>query len=92
MILGNRNLNPVLKSDCWVHQMTKKTLISSCPKLKNRPFTDLMILSLVLYICRMITAVSWIPKGNLKAVPDVAEPPSKEELKELIESGAFARR
>jgi periodic tryptophan protein 1 len=39
----------------------------------------------------MITAVSWIPKGNLKAVPDVAEPPSKEELKELIESGAFAR-
>lgn len=40
----------------------------------------------------MITAVSWIPKGNLKAVPDVAEPPSKEELKELIEIGAFARR
>ncbi|CAB78892.1 putative protein [Arabidopsis thaliana] len=40
---------------------------------------------------KMITAVSWIPKGNLKAVPDVAEPPSKEELKELIESGAFAR-
>lgn len=39
----------------------------------------------------MINAVSWIPKGNLKAVPDVAEPPSKEELKELIESGAFAR-
>ncbi|KAG7542302.1 WD40 repeat [Arabidopsis thaliana x Arabidopsis arenosa] len=39
----------------------------------------------------MITAVSWIPKGNLKAVPDVAEPPSKEDLKELIESGAFAR-
>ncbi|ESQ55495.1 hypothetical protein EUTSA_v10024971mg [Eutrema salsugineum] len=37
----------------------------------------------------MITSVSWIPKGSLKAVPDVAEPPSKEEIKELIESGAF---
>ncbi|CAH8345826.1 unnamed protein product [Eruca vesicaria subsp. sativa] len=37
----------------------------------------------------MITAVSWIPKGSLKAVPDAAEPPSKEEIKELIESGAF---
>ncbi|VVB12529.1 unnamed protein product [Arabis nemorensis] len=39
----------------------------------------------------MITAVSWIPKGALKSVPNVAEPPSKEEIKELIESGAFAR-
>ncbi|CAH2078587.1 unnamed protein product [Thlaspi arvense] len=38
----------------------------------------------------MITSVSWIPKGSLKAVPDVAEPPSNEEIKELIESGAFA--
>ncbi|KAG5413418.1 hypothetical protein IGI04_000985 [Brassica rapa subsp. trilocularis] len=37
----------------------------------------------------MITALSWIPKGSLKAVPDAAEPPSKEEIKELIESGAF---
>ncbi|CAN6986808.1 unnamed protein product, partial [Brassica oleracea var. botrytis] len=33
--------------------------------------------------------VSWIPKGSLKPVPDAAEPPSKEEIKELIESGAF---
>uniref|UniRef100_A0A1J3I0A8 Putative WD repeat-containing protein C17D11.16 n=1 Tax=Noccaea caerulescens TaxID=107243 RepID=A0A1J3I0A8_NOCCA len=39
----------------------------------------------------MITSASWIPKGSLKAVPDVAEPPSKEEIKELIESGAFSR-
>ncbi|CAN7031685.1 unnamed protein product [Brassica rapa subsp. trilocularis] len=37
----------------------------------------------------MITALSWIPKGSLKPVPDAAEPPSKEEIKELIESGAF---
>ncbi|KAF3506355.1 hypothetical protein F2Q69_00009087 [Brassica cretica] len=28
-------------------------------------------------------------KGSLKPVPDAAEPPSKEEIKELIESGAF---
>ena len=40
----------------------------------------------------MITALSWIPKGSLKAVPDAAEPPSKEEIKELIESGAFVGR
>ena len=42
--------------------------------------------------CRMITALSWIPKGSLKAVPDAAEPPSKEEIKELIASGAFVGR
>ena len=42
--------------------------------------------------CRMITALSWIPKVSLKAVPDAAEPPSKEEIKELIESGAFTAR
>ncbi|KAF2615412.1 hypothetical protein F2Q70_00013115 [Brassica cretica] len=34
-------------------------------------------------------SISWIPKGSLKPVPDAAEPPSKEEIKELIESGAF---
>ncbi|CAN8274565.1 unnamed protein product [Cochlearia groenlandica] len=39
----------------------------------------------------MITSLSWIPKGALKAVPDVAEQPSKEEIKELIESGAFTK-
>ncbi|CAH8383529.1 unnamed protein product [Eruca vesicaria subsp. sativa] len=38
----------------------------------------------------MITALSWIPKGSLKPVPEAAEPPSKEEIKELIESGAFS--
>lgn len=40
----------------------------------------------------MVTALSWIPKGSLKPVPDAAEPPSKEEIKELIESGAFTAR
>ncbi|KAF2577477.1 hypothetical protein F2Q68_00006199 [Brassica cretica] len=37
----------------------------------------------------LLAIVSWIPKGSLKPVPDAAEPPSKEEIKELIESGAF---
>ncbi|XP_071725365.1 uncharacterized protein [Rutidosis leptorrhynchoides] len=37
----------------------------------------------------MISAVCWIPKGVAKAVPAVADPPSKEEIEELIKSGAL---
>ncbi|GKV35566.1 hypothetical protein SLEP1_g43817 [Rubroshorea leprosula] len=37
----------------------------------------------------MISAISWVPKGVSKPVPDVAEPPSKEEIEELIKSGAL---
>ncbi|EEF40789.1 periodic tryptophan protein 1 homolog [Ricinus communis] len=39
----------------------------------------------------MIAAVSWVPKGVSKSVPAVAEPPSKEEIEEMINSGALDR-
>ncbi|KAJ4769193.1 Transducin/WD40 repeat-like superfamily protein [Rhynchospora pubera] len=32
----------------------------------------------------MISALSWVPKGAAKYVPEVAEPPSKEEIEELV--------
>ncbi|KAL9257166.1 Periodic tryptophan protein 1-like protein [Drosera capensis] len=38
----------------------------------------------------MISAISWVPKGVAKAVPAVAEPPSKEEIEEIIKSGSLA--
>ncbi|KAL8136462.1 hypothetical protein V2J09_002463 [Rumex salicifolius] len=37
----------------------------------------------------MISAISWVPKGIAKSVPSVAEPPSKEEIEEIIKSGAL---
>ncbi|KAI4304037.1 hypothetical protein MLD38_039601 [Melastoma candidum] len=37
----------------------------------------------------MISSVSWVPKGASRAVPEVAEPPSKEEIKELLKNGGF---
>ncbi|KAH7519987.1 hypothetical protein FEM48_Zijuj08G0095800 [Ziziphus jujuba var. spinosa] len=39
----------------------------------------------------MISAISWIPKGASKPVPEEAEPPSKEEIDELVKSGALER-
>lgn len=39
----------------------------------------------------MIAAVSWIPKGVSKSVPAVADPPSKEEIEQMIEAGALER-
>ncbi|GAB2229484.1 hypothetical protein Droror1_Dr00023627 [Drosera rotundifolia] len=36
----------------------------------------------------MISAISWVPKGVAKAVPSVAEPPSKKEIEEIIKTGA----
>eukprot|EP00262_Sarcandra_glabra_P006546 TRINITY_DN18883_c0_g1_i1.p1 TRINITY_DN18883_c0_g1~~TRINITY_DN18883_c0_g1_i1.p1 ORF type:complete len:523 (+),score=124.44 TRINITY_DN18883_c0_g1_i1:86-1570(+) len=39
----------------------------------------------------MIAAVCWVPKGVSKVVPVVAEPPSKEEIEEIIKSGALER-
>lgn len=39
----------------------------------------------------MISAISWIPKGASKPVPEEAEPPSKEEIDELVNSGALER-
>ncbi|KAK1326715.1 Histone-binding protein MSI1 [Acorus calamus] len=35
----------------------------------------------------MISSLCWVPKGASKPVPVVAEPPSKEELEELVKSG-----
>ncbi|WCJ25031.1 Transducin/WD40 repeat-like superfamily protein [Euphorbia peplus] len=35
----------------------------------------------------MIAALSWIPKGVSKCVPAVADPPSKDEIQEMIQSG-----
>ncbi|KAF7831609.1 putative WD repeat-containing protein C17D11.16 [Senna tora] len=40
----------------------------------------------------MISAISWIPKGASKAEPIVADPPSKEEIEEFIQSSALDRR
>ncbi|XP_031474643.1 uncharacterized WD repeat-containing protein C17D11.16 [Nymphaea colorata] len=38
----------------------------------------------------MISALSWVPKGVAKAIADAAEPPTKEEIEELLKSGALA--
>ncbi|KAF2312341.1 hypothetical protein GH714_034301 [Hevea brasiliensis] len=40
----------------------------------------------------MIAAVSWVPKGVSKSVPAVADPPSKEEIEQIIKAGALERR
>ncbi|XP_058213841.1 uncharacterized WD repeat-containing protein C17D11.16-like [Rhododendron vialii] len=34
----------------------------------------------------MIAAISWVPKGVSKSVPDVADPPSKEDIEEILKS------
>ncbi|KAF4384972.1 hypothetical protein F8388_010570 [Cannabis sativa] len=39
----------------------------------------------------MITAISWVPKGAPKPVPSVADLPSKEEIEEIVKSGALER-
>lgn len=40
----------------------------------------------------MISAIAWVPKGASKADPIVADLPSKEEIEEMIKSGALDRR
>lgn len=40
----------------------------------------------------MIAAISWVPKGVAKSVPAAAEPPSKEEIEEILKSGILAKR
>lgn len=40
----------------------------------------------------MISAIAWVPKGASKPEPEVAELPSKEEIEELIKTGALERR
>lgn len=39
----------------------------------------------------MISSISWVPKGASNPVPVVAEPPSKEEIEEIIKSGGLER-
>lgn len=39
----------------------------------------------------MISAISWVPRGVSKPVPSVADPPTKEEIDELIKTGALER-
>ncbi|CAH9134818.1 unnamed protein product [Cuscuta epithymum] len=39
----------------------------------------------------MIAAISWIPKGAAKSVPAAAEPPSKEEIEEILKSGIIPK-
>ncbi|XP_043696545.1 periodic tryptophan protein 1 homolog isoform X2 [Telopea speciosissima] len=39
----------------------------------------------------MIAATCWVPKGVSKSLPVVAEPPSKEEIEEILKSGALER-
>lgn len=39
----------------------------------------------------MISAIAWVPKGAAKAEPIVADLPSKEEIEEMINSGALDR-
>ncbi|XP_068643116.1 uncharacterized WD repeat-containing protein C17D11.16-like [Aristolochia californica] len=40
----------------------------------------------------MISAVCWVPKGASKAEPVVAEPPTQEEIEEIIKTGALEKR
>ncbi|KAF3640446.1 putative protein TPX2-like [Capsicum annuum] len=40
----------------------------------------------------MIAAISWIPKGVAKSVPAEAEPPSKEEIEEILKSSLLDKR
>ncbi|KAG9450911.1 hypothetical protein H6P81_010876 [Aristolochia fimbriata] len=40
----------------------------------------------------MISVVCWIPKGASKAEPVVPEPPTQEEIEDIIKSGALATR
>ena len=40
----------------------------------------------------MISAIAWVPKGAPKAEPAVAELPSKDEIEEMIKSGALEGR
>ncbi|KAH0916906.1 hypothetical protein HID58_024566 [Brassica napus] len=51
-----------------------------------------MWLYFVIELQKMRTAISWIPKGASKAMPDDAEPPSKEKINELIENGLLLKK
>lgn len=40
----------------------------------------------------MISSISWLPKGAANPVPAVADPPSKEEIDEIVKSAALDKR
>ncbi|KAL6527649.1 hypothetical protein OROMI_029460 [Orobanche minor] len=40
----------------------------------------------------MIAAISWVPKGVSKSVPAAADPPSKDEIEEILKSGVLGIR
>ncbi|XP_057788717.1 uncharacterized protein LOC131005698 [Salvia miltiorrhiza] len=40
----------------------------------------------------MIAAISWVPKGIANSVPTAADPPSKEEIEEIVKSGLLDPR
>uniref|UniRef100_M1A5R7 WD-repeat protein n=1 Tax=Solanum tuberosum TaxID=4113 RepID=M1A5R7_SOLTU len=40
----------------------------------------------------MIAAISWVPKGVAKSVPAEADPPTKEEIEQILKSGLFDKR
>lgn len=40
----------------------------------------------------MISALSWVPKGASKIVPVVVEPPSKEEIEQVLRTGVLERK
>ncbi|KAI3848889.1 hypothetical protein MKX03_012021 [Papaver bracteatum] len=40
----------------------------------------------------MISAISWVPKGIAKVIPAEVEPPTREEIDEILKSGTLNRR
>ncbi|KAI3886604.1 hypothetical protein MKW92_003326 [Papaver armeniacum] len=40
----------------------------------------------------MISAISWVPKGIAKVIPAEVQPPTKEEIDEILKSGTLNRR
>ncbi|RZC80128.1 hypothetical protein C5167_042705 [Papaver somniferum] len=40
----------------------------------------------------MISAISWVPKGIAKVIPAEVDPPTKEEIDEILRSGTLNRR
>lgn len=47
------------------------------------------VVSCQVLLTRMIAAISWVPKGASKSVPAVADPPSKQEIEEIVNSDIF---
>jgi hypothetical protein len=59
---------------------------------KQRKKEHCLSLCFILSYTTMISSIAWVPKGAPKPVPAVADPPSKEEIEEMIKSGALEPR